>query len=654
MICPQCHEENEDNASECAQCGAPLTVEDVQGASPSSVISESLKEVRSMAAVPEVLAAEKLWGVGTEERGADDGATARKEKLAEAVPEPVVPSKANLASQVPVPEPPAKADLSDKIPVVSDQPAVSEAAQLKNSSPVPSVYSEEPAASVAKEAAELFEGGDYDELNAPVLDFSGLETIVDSSYVPPVPARTGDTMEIPVIEDDDIAPRARQFVGGDDPKLAKQRSKEQKKIDKALAKEKKKAARAAKKAGIVAGAAVAGGAAAGEAAHTAEAASSAVSGPVAHAAAAGDSKNMPPSADSAEKPCAKEAPAVKTAQKPAAAKAATPVQPVGSKPSGNSGSRKSSKVKVAVVCVLLAIVALLAAAAITYHYELWGGKTIPSVTGQPVAEAQQALEAAGFTVAVQQEKSDEPEGIVLSQSPDGSRAEEGSMVTLVVSISRVIPEVVGTNVDDALKALAAEGYGNVTQTEQKSNEAAGTVLAVSPEQGSKAPTKQDITLTVAVPFTVPDVAGMDGEQAKDALSADYEVDVQYTYTEDIEPGFAVKTDPEAGSQLNSGQTVTLYLAKSRAAECMAYAQSYFNSTDRFTIGGKNYRIDPAKLTIDYIGDDTIRYTVSAIEYGSIFGIVVENNAAGWQNLTGIIRWDMEGNNIASDPEIKRA
>ncbi len=60
------------------------------------------------------------------------------------------------------------------------------------------------------------------------------------------------------------------------------------------------------------------------------------------------------------------------------------------------------------------------------------------------------------------------------------------------------------------------------------------------------------------------------------------------------------------------------------------------------------------MTIEYIGDDTIRYTVSAIEYGSIFGIVVENNAAGWQNLTGTIRWDDQGNNVASDPSIKRA
>lgn len=640
MICPQCHQENEDNAAECAHCGAPLSDEGSKGASPSALISESLEEVRSMAAVPEVLAAEKI--LGAQDSGAE--AAVRKEKLAEAVPEPVVPSKAGLATQVPVPEPPSKTGLSDKIPVVDDAPAVSEAARLKSSGPVPAVYAEEPAApSVAKEAAELFEGSDYDELSAPALDFSGLETIVDSSYVPPAPSRTGDTMEIPVIEDD-AAPRARQFVGGDDPKLAKQRSKEQKKIDRALAKEKKKNAKAAKKAaGAAAAGAVAATAVAAEEAHAAES-------PAAAAAAEGAAPS-PCAAQAAEKkggsasgsaPKASAAPQKPVSEK-AASKAAEPEAP-----------RKKSKAKVVVVCILLVAVAAAAAAGLTYRYELWGGKTIPSVTGQPAAEAQQTLEAAGFAVAVQQEKSDEPEGIVLAQSPEGKRAEAGSLVTLTVSVSRTVPAVTGMSADNALTALAAEGYGAVSQTEQKSNEAAGTVLAVSPEAGTKAPTTQEITLTVAVPFTVPDVTGMDGDQAKEALSADYEVEVRHTYTEDVQPGYAVSTDPEAGSQLNSGETVVLYLAKSRAAECVAYAQAYFNSTDKFVIGGANYRIDPAKLTIEYIGDDTIRYTVSAIEYGSIFGIVVENNAAGWQNLTGTIRWDDQGNNVASDPSIKRA
>lgn len=749
MICAQCQEDNQDDAVQCAHCGAPLapkadngnTAKGDDGSAPYSVISESLKEVRSMGAVPDVLAAERVMGFGAAPDGEEEPHH-RNEALAESLPQPEVPSAKGLADSVPSLEVPSKAELSDKIPVVGADTPGSQAAKIKDSGSIPAIY-EEPGghdshrrdrategaefasgndvapkaaeadavaktvsassaqgASVAEEAAELFEGSALSDLTAPVLDFSGLETIVDSSYVPPVPNRTGDTMEIPVIKDEDRAGRSRQFMGVDDPKLDKQRSKEQKKIDRALAKEKKKAARTAKKAaaaaGVAAGTVAAGAAAAttAQAAEAGEAARSAVApaASAASSASAGRSSRVSkdagakksdrsssahtserdsssPYSDAPEaakhsgvKGAGASATADRSASAGAAASRATSGAPsvyvdVAPSKEGSGADDKPAKGKgklVAVVAILV-IAALAAAVGVTYYLEMWGGKTVPNVVGSPASQAQAVLEEAGFTVAVEQQKSDSEEGLVLSQSPDGVRAEEGSAVTLVVAQSRIVPDVKGQALDAALAALAAEGYTDVVQTEQKSNEAEGTVLAVSPEAGTKAPSTQQITLTVAVPFTVPDVAGQSGEDAKAALEAEgYEVTVEYTYTEDVPQGDAVSTDPEAGTQLNSGSAVTLYLAKSRSAECVAYAQSYFNSTDKFIIGGTSYRIDPAKLTIEYIGDDTTRYTVAAIEYGTIFGIVVENNAAGWQNLTGIIRWDMQGNNVASDPEIRRA
>ncbi len=750
MICPQCHEDNQDDAAQCAHCGAPLAPEADNdaaakrdnGAAPYSVISESLEEVRSMGTVPNVLAAERVMGLGAVSDG-EEQHLHRNEVLASVLPEPEMPSAKTLADSVPIPVVPSKAELSDKIPVVGDDESESQAAKIKDSGSIPAIY-DEPAghgsrhreqahgqgnagagnpstpsssavdekasgayngiqgASVAEEAAELFEGSALADLTAPVLDFSGLETIVDSSYVPPVPNRTGDTMEIPVIKDEERAGRSRQFMGVDDPKLDKQRSKEQKKIDRALAKEKKKASRAAKKAaagaGVAAGAVAVGAAAAttaqaaeagdaarGAAASVATVSSGASAGRSSQASkGANTEKNSHDSSahtseretaspysgapEAAKRGGVKEAgSAAKTDSScnvgakvvaPSAASGESSTY-AGNAPSheddGAAGKSAKGKGKLVAVIVILVAVALAAVVGVTYYLEIWGGKTVPNVVGSPAAQAQAVLEEAGFTVGLEQQKSDSEEGLVLSQSPDGVRAEEGSAVTLVVAQSRIVPDVKGQAVDAALAALSAEGYTDVAQTEQKSNEAQGTVLAVSPEAGTKAPSTQQITLTVAVPFTVPDVAGQSGSDAQAALEAEgYEVVVEYEYDDDVPQGDALSTDPEAGTQLNSGSTVTLYLAKSRAAECVAYAQAYFNSTDKFIIGGSSYRIDPAKLSIEYIGDDTIRYTVAAIEYGTIFGIVVENNAAGWQNLTGIIRWDMAGNNIASDPEIRRA
>lgn len=746
MICPQCHADNQDDAAQCAHCGAPLApkadnesaVRRDSGSAPYSVISESLEEVRSMGAVPDVLAAERVMGLG----GASDREEQhphRNEALANVLPEPEVPSTKALADSVPIPIVPSKAELSDKIPVVSADGSEPQAAKMKDSGSIPAIYdksevhgphhrgqekagagdssaapsaaAEEKAsggyrgaqgASVAEEAAELFEGSALSDLTAPVLDFSGLETIVDSSYVPPVPNRTGDTMEIPVIKDEERAGRSRQFMGVDDPKLDKQRSKEQKKIDRALAKEKKKVARAAKKAaagaGVAAGAVAVGTAAAttAQAAEAGEAVrdAAASTATVASGASAGrssqgskgvgaETNSRSSSAHASERETASPYSGASEASKRSVAKGAgssaaaggprdvsagaAESRAISEQPSAYAGAASShengdaadkpakGKGKLVAVIAILVVVALAAAAGVTYYLEMWGGKTVPNVVGSPAPQAQAVLEEAGFTVALEQQKSDAEEGLVLSQSPDGVRAEEGSAVTLVVAQSRIVPDVKGQAVDAAMAALAAEGYTDVAQTEQKSNEVEGTVLAVSPEAGTKASSTQQITLTVAVPFTVPDVAGQSGSDAQAALEAEgYEVVVEYEYDDDVPQGDALSTKPEAGTKLNSGSTVTLYLAKSRSAECVAYTQSYFNSTDKFIIGGTSYRIDPAKLSVEYIGDDTTRYTVAAIEYGTIFGIVVENNAAGWQNLIGIIRWDDQGNNIASDPDIRRA
>ena len=568
MICPQCHEDNQDNVAVCAHCGAPLdgAAESEPKATPlPSVISESLEEVRSLKAVPEVLAAERLWA-GEKTPAAEGGRSAH---LAEAVPQPEVVTKEKLAQQVPVPEAPSKGDLSDKIPVIADD-AVPEAARLKDSGSIPAVYDAPEApkprhnpraakASVADEAAELFEGHDLADLTTPVeADFSGLETIVDSSYVPPAPARTGDTMEIPVIKDE--APRARQFVGGDDPKLAKQRSKEQKKMDRALAKEKKKAARAAKKAAGAAAAVGAGAVAVGAAAaETAQAATVEAAEGVVTAQATGSAAAAARPVEAAPKqtPVSEKdvAPEVQPLTDEEFAAAVAPVSPEA------EGAPRSSRAKTGVIVALIIAVLLAAAAGVTYYLEIWGGKTVPSVVGQMAAEAQATLEGDGFAVNLEQHKSDEAEGLVLGQSPDGGRADEGSTITLTVAVSRVVPAVVDTPVDDALAALSAEGYGNVVQQEQKSNAAEGTVIAVSPEAGTKAPSTQEITLTVAIPYLVPDVAGMGGDAAKEALEAEgYDVTVAYTYDEEIEPGAAVSTVPAAGTKLNSGEEVTLFLA----------------------------------------------------------------------------------------------
>jgi penicillin-binding protein 1A len=59
---------------------------------------------------------------------------------------------------------------------------------------------------------------------------------------------------------------------------------------------------------------------------------------------------------------------------------------------------------------------------------------IPNVVGQPIADAQKALEAAGFSVTVNVVKSAKPDGTVVSEAPAaGKTVESGTMITLGVA-----------------------------------------------------------------------------------------------------------------------------------------------------------------------------------------------------------------------------
>lgn len=310
---------------------------------------------------------------------------------------------------------------------------------------------------------------------------------------------------------------------------------------------------------------------------------------------------------------------------------------------------------IAAACIALAVV-LAAVAGGTYMAELWGGKTIPEVVGLSQPEAVDALAAKGFAPQAVEVKSDDPQDTVLSSDPEqGHRAEEGSTVTLSVAVPRIVPAIVGATSEEAAQALEAEGFTAVTYTEEKSNEAAGTVLAVSPEAGTEAKSGDAITVTVAVPYTVPDVEGMSEADAKAALQAEgYEVTSEWYTTEDIEEGTAVSTDPAAGSELNSGSEVTLYVAHSRGTELV--------DLTREILPGANLTNDEGSFKVEnitsctYRGDGEVLYTVEARQYEVVtmpFGLGQETVfAKKLTTIEGGIVWNDDNEVSYASPSIR--
>ena len=310
---------------------------------------------------------------------------------------------------------------------------------------------------------------------------------------------------------------------------------------------------------------------------------------------------------------------------------------------------------IAAACIVLAVV-LAAVAGGTYMAELWGGKTIPEVVGLSQPEAVDALAAKGFAAQAVEVKSDDPQGTVLSSDPEqGHRAEEGSTVTLSVAVPRIVPAIVGATSDDAAQALEAEGFTAVTYTEEKSNEAAGTVLAVSPEAGTEAKSGDAITVTVAVPYTVPDVEGMSEADAKAALEAEgYEVSTEWYTTEDIEEGTAVSTDPTAGSELNSGSEVTLYVAHSRGTELVDLTREILPGANLTNDEG-SFKVENIK-SCTYRGDGEVLYTVEARQYEVVtmpFGLGQETVfAKKLTTIEGGIVWNDDNEVSYASPSIR--
>ena len=306
-----------------------------------------------------------------------------------------------------------------------------------------------------------------------------------------------------------------------------------------------------------------------------------------------------------------------------------------------------------IVGIIAAVVVVAAIAlAATYHFELWGGKIVPDVTGEAQADAAWLLESKGFDVRAVQVKSDEVEGVVLITDPAaGARIAEGAIVNMSVATPRAVPDIAGKTQDEAKAALDKEGLANVTFTTVKSDEAEGTVLEVSPEAGTKVKSATAITVTVAEAYTVPDVAGKSQEEASAALKdAGFAVNFETKYTEDSAEGAVLTCDPAAGTKAKSGSTVTITVAKSRAKELVAETQSLFSKGATVVIGGVNCEVVSCD-SVSFEGNNTVSYTITAkkFEKTSLFGTLFTNA----EQMSGTITWNSDNSIASSNPKLSK-
>ncbi len=226
-----------------------------------------------------------------------------------------------------------------------------------------------------------------------------------------------------------------------------------------------------------------------------------------------------------------------------------------------STRKKSMPVWGVALIVAFALLVLGGIGLYTYSQEFWGGKTVPAVVGVGQEAATKRLEDAGFKVSVQTEAADSNIGLVLSCTPEpGTRAEASAGATITVAVARTIPQVKGTQMADAQKALNDLGAVNIRIQSVNSDAGAGTVVDVSPAEGSEFKSTDEVVLSVATPYVVPNVTGLTADAAKAAVEkAGLTAKVTYVQS-DAAPNYVVGCSPEAGVQATAGETVELQVS----------------------------------------------------------------------------------------------
>jgi serine/threonine-protein kinase len=195
---------------------------------------------------------------------------------------------------------------------------------------------------------------------------------------------------------------------------------------------------------------------------------------------------------------------------------------------------------------------------------------VRSVIGLQFEEARQILEAQGFVVNPVIENSEDAEvGEVIRTDPEaGAEAEFGSTVDVFVSAGSeriAVPPLVGLSEEAARNAIEGVGLsvGQVTQQADPDIEP-GFVISSSPVAGQEISPAIPVDLVVSsgpeiVPL--PDVSGMTEREATAELNdLGLRVSVNEEFNDDFAEGEVIRTEPTAGTEVQSGDTILLIVS----------------------------------------------------------------------------------------------
>jgi serine/threonine-protein kinase len=265
-----------------------------------------------------------------------------------------------------------------------------------------------------------------------------------------------------------------------------------------------------------------------------------------------------------------------------------------------------------------------------------GMTEVPNVVGMSLAEASDALKAAGLTAKASYAESQHyDKDYIDSQDPAaGTIVEENSVLTLVVSSGRApgaevdieaeptaqvggaaVPDVVGKSEAEARVAIENEGFVFASIEQENENVEKGKVISQSPLGATNAPLGSSIQVYISSGKTVeevkvPDLSGKDEATARALLvEAGLTCNTSEENSDTVPKGNVISQSVAAGTTVEKGSSVDIKVSKGTSGyTCNATIQmpeGYLEGTDAIIV------------LIDAAGAEIGRFTTNSFPYTAV-------------------------------------
>ena len=287
-----------------------------------------------------------------------------------------------------------------------------------------------------------------------------------------------------------------------------------------------------------------------------------------------------------------------------------------------SGSKKNAQNNTATIAIIACSLVMVVAIVVFLVVLLNGSGRKPELVQVPDLRGEMYEELVlsdDYKVKKDQEVHDNeyPAGQIISQQPNsGEEMVKGETIYVIVSLGKAqeivyMPNVTDWELSQAEKSLNALSLNLQLDVEEEYNDKIpkGSIIRTEPAAETELTVGQEIKLVVSLGVEIksgnmPNVIGDTLENSKKTLASqelDLVVEAKDEFSSTVPEGEVIRTDPEPGVELKTGQTVTVYYSKGPELGTMPNVTGF--DIDKavnvlISSGFKNYQIEPVESDED--------------------------------------------------------